>query len=119
LSLDDLRDIPSDSAVVLIDQNAWGASLLPDRHVTPFMECGGEYWGPPATDDEAIAAIGRLRARGTKYVLVMWPAFWWLTYYRGFHDYLRATARCTRENDRLVLFELEGVPSGAPGGAIR
>jgi hypothetical protein len=117
LSIADLRETLGPGVVVLVDQNAWGGTLLPERRVVPFMECDGQYWGPPASDAEAIEGLRRLRARDARYVVIMWPAFWWLTYYRGFHDYLRQTARCLRQNDRLLVWDLAAAGDPAAGSA--
>ena len=54
----------------------------------------------------AIQELERMRHSGASYLVVAWPAFWWLDYYIRFHDYLRSRFRCVLENERLVVFDL-------------
>ena len=32
---------------ILVDENEWGSDIAPDRHVIPFLEHEGIYWGVP------------------------------------------------------------------------
>lgn len=98
--------IPSGSRIILIDQNELGPALLPGNQVIPFVERDGCYHGPPANNREAVREFERLRACGAQYVVVAWPAFWWLDYYRALTRRLRAGFPCVQENDRLMIFEL-------------
>jgi hypothetical protein len=109
LALRDLRSvIPSGSRFTLADEEQWGLGpALEDRPCLPFTERDGRYWGPPADDAEAIREVERLLHAGTRYLVFGWPCFWWLRHYTGLHRRLR-TYRCLLENDRLVVWTLEG-----------
>jgi len=100
--------IPSGQSFILVDDNQWGVDgEVVGRCPIPFLECNGEYWGPPENDDGGIRELERLRLGGVTALVFAWPAFWWLDYYKGFHDYLRSTFRCLLQNDRLVIFDLQ------------
>jgi hypothetical protein len=99
--------IPWGQSFMLVDDNQWGGyGEIVGRHPIPFLECNGEYWGPPEDDATAIREFERLRHNGANFIIFAWPAFWWLDYYKGFHDYLRSRYRCTLQNERLVIFDL-------------
>lgn len=101
------RVIPEHERLILVDEAQWVAGdVAGDRPTVPFTEREGEYWGPPADDGNAISELERLRKSGASYVVVGWPAFWWLQHYKGFNDYLRSTFSCLLENERLVIFDL-------------
>ena len=71
-------------------------------------------WVEPVRDKAKIAVLERLRRGGARFLVVGWPAFWWLDHYRGFHRHLRATYRCAVENDRIVAFDSGDVPGQGP-----
>ncbi len=91
--------------VVLIDDAQVGAAVAPGREVVPFTERNGVYWGPPADDTEAIEGIDRLVA-GDAWVVVAWPAFWWLDHYAGFDAHLRANASTVVADDSLIAYRV-------------
>ena len=62
--------------------------------------------GAPPDDETGIRELQRLRRAGAAFVAFGWPAFWWLDYYTGLRDHLRANHRCVLENDRVVVFDL-------------
>ena len=99
--------IPSGQSFILVDDNQWGVNGdVIGRYPIPFLECNGEYWGPPENDNTAIRELGRLRQSEAKFIVFAWPAFWWLDYYKDFHDYLRYKFACILQNERLVIFDL-------------
>jgi glycosyltransferase involved in cell wall biosynthesis len=81
-------------------------AVVEGRQAVPFLERDGQYWGPPLDDETAIRELERLHAAGAKYLVFAWPAFWWLTHYAGFLQYLRGRYRVLLENQRLVAFDL-------------
>jgi GT2 family glycosyltransferase len=60
-----------------------------------FPQCDdGTYAGHhPANDDECIAQLERVRAKGAQFLVIPSPAMWWLEHYRGFAQYLRTQCR--------------------------
>lgn len=101
------QHIPNDQEILLIDGNAWGCESIRGRRVVPFLERDGRYWGAPSDDATAIAEFERLHRNGVRFMVVAWPAFWWLEHYSLFHQYLRTRFTCLLENDRLVIFQLQ------------
>ena len=97
--------IPEDATLVLIDEAAFGNQTLERRRVLPFIEREGAYWGPPDDDDTAILEFERMRTQGARYVVVGWPAFWWLDYYAGFFKHVRAQSTCILSTDRVFIFD--------------
>jgi SAM-dependent methyltransferase len=100
------RLIPPQDAFILVDQEELGGVVAAGRRAIPFLECDGQYWGPPPDDHTAIRELERLRQAGARFVVFAWPAFWWLDYYAEFHQYLRAHYGCVLENDQLLIFNV-------------
>jgi hypothetical protein len=98
--------IPPGESFVLVDEDSWQIDVGGGRRAIPFLEHGGHYWGAPPDDQTAIEELERLRQGGANFVVIGWPAFWWLEYYGGFHSHLRSKYRRVLENERLVVFEL-------------
>jgi hypothetical protein len=99
--------IPKGAAYIVVDDAQWPAGeIVPGKRI-PFTERDGEYWGPPADDEKAIEELNRLRRDlHAQFIVFAWPAFWWLTHYRGFHDHLMASFPRIMNNERLVIFDL-------------
>jgi hypothetical protein len=98
--------VPAGATFILADEAGFGREFAPGRRLVPLLERDGEYAGRPADDDAAIAGVERLRAGGAEWLIVGWPAFWWLDHYQRFADHLRARYRCVSTTERLVAFDL-------------
>lgn len=98
--------IPAGSTFIRIDQDQLGPEVAIWSNSMPFLERNGWYWGPPADDETAISELERLRGHGATFVVIAFPAFWWLDYYQGFHRYLQSRYRCALHSDRTVIFDL-------------
>ena len=99
--------IPPGETFILVDEDQWGMDHdFAELHSVPFLEHEGRYWGPPPDGAIAILEFERLRQAGAGFIVVAWPAFWWLEYYAGLHHHLRSRFRCVLENERLVVFDL-------------
>jgi hypothetical protein len=98
--------VPLGKPFVLVDEEHLRGSL---RHTSalPFLEKDGMYWGPPPDDASAIRELERLRKAGARTLVFIWTTFWWLKHYARFERHLRSKYRCARENDCVVVFELE------------
>lgn len=109
-ALDDLcRVVPPGSAFVLADEAEWDTDdVVRTRRRVPIVEHEGVYWGPPADDDAAIAEVERLRRQGAAYLVVAWPAFWWLEHYRGWAEHLRSRYATLLETEDIRVFGLQG-----------
>jgi SAM-dependent methyltransferase len=92
--------------VILVDDAQLGISNIEDRRVLPFLEGGGDYWGPPADDATAIRELERMRQEGAAAIAFAATSFWWLDYFAGFARHLRTRYATPLENERLVVFDL-------------
>jgi glycosyltransferase involved in cell wall biosynthesis len=93
---------------VFVDNDEWGQrEPVVGRYAIPFLERGGEYWGPPSDDDTAISQLDRLISEERiSHVVVWWTAYWWLEHYAKFGNWLRSRHKCVLESDALLGFEL-------------
>jgi SAM-dependent methyltransferase len=103
--------IPEEDAFILLDDENFGSLLTAGRRTIPFVEREGRCAGPPPNDETAIQEVERLRRSGANFLVFAWPAFWWLDYYKVFHDYLISNFRCVLRNDRVVAFNLKSEPT--------
>jgi len=112
--------IPVGERLILVDENQWDSKALSEFRLLPFIECDGQYWGPPPDDNTAIRELERMRQEGASYMVFAWPTFWWLDYYYELRNYLRSTFHCVLDNSRLVVFDLrhnsEGTDNDQPLG---
>ena len=92
------------AADALVDQEQIRESMALGGQAIPFLERGGQYWGPPADDLTAIRELERLRLAGAKLIVFAWPAFWWLDFYSEFARYLYSHFNCILKSDRLIAF---------------
>jgi hypothetical protein len=100
-------NIAAGAKYILIDQDAFRSRVhLFDANAVPFVERNGQYWGLPSDDERAIFELKRLRKEGAGFLVVGWPAFWWLDYYVGLRRYLESAFACTVRNERLMIFDL-------------
>jgi hypothetical protein len=97
--------VPPGESMVLVDQDAFGKGFAADRRAVPFTEREGRYWGPPADGREAVAELVRVCASGTRFVVVGWPAFWWLECYPELRAYLDESFTRVLDSDRLKVFD--------------
>jgi hypothetical protein len=111
--------IPRGQGVILVDENHFGPWLFPDFDAIPFVERDGEYWGPPADDASGIRELERLRSSRASYLLVCWPAFWWLDYYSELRDHLQSRYRCVIRNSRVVVYDLRETVDQRGGGILQ
>jgi hypothetical protein len=99
--------LPPEGTCILADEGQWENHEIPmPRRCLPFTERHGQYWGPPNDDADALREFERLRLAGGEFLVVGWPAFWWLQHYRGFHRHLRERFAPVLENDDLIIFDL-------------
>jgi hypothetical protein len=105
--------IPSGCAFVLADEAQWGASgaqLMANRRAIPFTERDGIYAGPPSSDSGAISELQCQRKAGARFLVIGWPAFWWIQYYSVWYQSVRDRYPCVLANERLIVFDLEHRP---------
>jgi hypothetical protein len=99
--------VPTGSRVIVVDDQTWDAeAALEGYEVLPFLERDGAYSGPAGDEATAITELNRLRdQRAVRYVVVGWPAFWWLDEYPGFRRALEE-AGCAASSADVLIFDL-------------
>ena len=103
----ELADIvPERASFIFVDLQQLQPALPPARRAIPFLERGGQYWGPPPDDGVAIDELERLRREGARLLVITWPAFWWLEHYAAFQRHLDSRYRRILQNERVVAFDL-------------
>lgn len=100
------RLVPPGATFLLVDEYGFGADVVPDRRQLPFPERDGTWLGRPADDATAIAELERARALGAAYVVVGWPAFWWLDHYAGWARRLAELADQVTRHPDVVVYRL-------------
>jgi hypothetical protein len=98
--------IPSETTFILVDTEGSTSLVRRDPRLPVPLESDGQYSGPPPNDETAIREVEQLRQAGARFLVVTWPAFWWLDCYSGLHQHLRSRFGCLLENERLVVFDL-------------
>lgn len=100
--------IESGASFILIDAEQLGLHrVFAGRHAIPFPQQDGVYAGPPPDSKSAVQAFDTLmQERLIDYVVVAWPAFWWMEYYESFFSTLRSRYSTVMENSRLIIFDL-------------
>lgn len=97
--------VPPGESMVLVDQDAFGQGFAAGLRALPFTEREGQYWGPPVDGAHAVAELIRLRAAGARFVVVGWPAFWWLDHYPELRAHLGEHFTPVLDTERLKVFD--------------
>jgi hypothetical protein len=98
--------IPPESTFILVDEEGNSTLATWDPRVPALLKSNEQSAGPTANDETAIREVERLRQAGASFLVVAWPAFWWLECYNGLQQHLCSSFRCLLENERLVVFDL-------------
>lgn len=98
--------IPPGDKFVFIDDAMLGDNPVSGRHAIPLLQRDGQSLGAPHDSAMAIRELEQLHRSGINYVLIAWPAFWWLDYYIELREHLASGSRCVLNNSRLVAFKL-------------
>jgi hypothetical protein len=104
------RDIPRGATVAVLTRGDEALLQFDRRRGVHFPQTDdGVYAGyHPADSNEAIAQLEAVRGRGAQYLVVPATAYWWLEYYREFHDYLVHFGRpVLRDTRTCAVFALD------------
>ncbi|RKZ46126.1 MAG: glycosyltransferase family 2 protein [Gammaproteobacteria bacterium] len=99
--------IPPGDKFVFIDDDMFSDNPVSGRHAIPLLQRDGQSLGAPHDSAMAIRELEQLHRSGINYVLIAWPAFWWLDYYIELREYLTSSSRCVLNNSRLLAFKLD------------
>jgi glycosyltransferase involved in cell wall biosynthesis len=98
--------VSPEDTVILVDDQQCDQKMLRVKKTLPFLEKNGLYAGPPDGDRQAISELERMRDVGANFLVFMWPSFWWLNHYSGFHEYLVSRYSCVLQDNNLIAFDL-------------
>jgi 2-polyprenyl-3-methyl-5-hydroxy-6-metoxy-1,4-benzoquinol methylase len=99
--------IAANDPFILVDEDRIRSALPSGHRAMPFPERNGQYWGPPPDAVAAIEEVERLRRQGARFLVVAWPAFWWLDFYGGLERHLRSRYRRIVETEQFVIYTLQ------------
>lgn len=97
--------IPAGATVVIADDEQIRPSL-PDICSLPFTDRNGSYWGPPASESDAVIALKDQLRRGATWVVIAWPMSWTLNAFPAFSEFLRENLECRHMSGVGQVFEL-------------
>jgi hypothetical protein len=107
------EQIPDGASFVAIDESQLGLErlgMLEGRRPLPFPDTDGKYAGKPPDDATAVGELERARAAGATFLVIFWPAFWWLDHYAAFAHYIRSRFPRVLADDDVVIFDLKSSP---------
>lgn len=104
--------IPQGETITLIDEGQFGCDFASGRNIARLLEIQGQYHGPPADGETAVAELDRHRVSGTRFLVIGWPAFWWFDYYVEFEAYLDRTCSLIYRNEDVFVFALRNGGAG-------
>lgn len=89
-ALQTLREVvPENDDFVLVDDDLWWqGDEFGDRRRRHLVERDGRPWGMPEDGRAAVRELQGHRSRGVRFVVVAWPAFWWLDEFSALDEYL-------------------------------
>ena len=100
--------LPPDSTVVVVSKGDDELLRLDGRWAWHFPQSeDGVYAGQyPADDEEAIAHLESLRAKGAQFLLFPATAFWWLEHYEGLRRHLEGRYGRVWNDEHCVIYKL-------------
>ncbi len=103
----------SGASYILVDEDRTNIKDGLENQPIPFLERGGQYWGPPANDAQAMRELERLRCGGAEFIVFPWLASWWLEHYSAFAKHLADTAICLANDEVMAVYELKRIPNAS------
>ena len=99
------RHVACGGTFILVDGGTAGDVFSPCGKIIPFPERNGLFSGSPADSLSAIEELQRLESYAD-FLVVVQPAFWWLSYYSEWHDYIKTNYRTVLRSERLIVFDV-------------
>lgn len=97
--------LPLHESFILIDDEQV-RSFLPHHNVIPFLERNGQFWGPPDSEDTAVAELERLVKAGAMYLVLVETSYWWRQQYPAFFRHLSESYPCLVDDQLMAVYEL-------------
>ncbi len=100
------RLIEPDATWIVVDEASLPPEALAGRRCVPFLERDGKYWGLPASGEQAVEELERMRGNGASHVAFVPDCFWWLEHYRELRVHLESGFECVSHNEHLIAYDL-------------
>lgn len=103
--------LPLAATVIVVSKGDDELLKLDGRRAWHFPQTeDGTYIGYyPANSTEAIAHLEVLRVKGGDFLLLPDTAFWWLDYYREFHQHLDACYQRIWSDEYCIIYQLSAL----------
>lgn len=106
--------VPPGEPFILVDDLELGlGDEFRGRRVSSFLEINGAYGGAPYLSSEAIDNLKSLRTRGLRWVVIGWPAFWWMDEFGHFRCHLENNAAKRQRTPHAIFYELKPLDSSS------
>ena len=105
-ALDIVDIVPRDCGFILVDDNRMGHDFNHSRRTFKLPEKENWHWKSPPDDGSVMDVVSSLRSEGADYLVVAWPAFWWLEQRPDLRKVLASKYPVLLENDRVQVFDL-------------
>jgi hypothetical protein len=101
-------NVPAGESVIVVSGGDDELLALGGRRAVHFPQnANGTHAGyHPASSEDAVAELERLRSAGAGYLLLPNAAFWWLDHYTGLADTLDASGEIVARDDHCLVFAL-------------
>jgi Sulfotransferase domain len=97
------KEIAPEDGFVVVGNGKLGIQI---PGILPLENRNGLDWGAALNDGAAIEEVEQLRHKRIRFLIFLFPFFWWLDYYPGLKTYLENHSRCVKKTDQLMVLEL-------------
>lgn len=95
------------NSFLLIDEDCWDPALANKLPATVFSAVSHDGGSSPATGTQVVETIEKSRRAGCRYLVIAWPAFWWLDFYPELEEYFASAANCIFRNSHILIYDLQ------------
>ncbi len=94
--------LPAGASFVLVGNGKLGFEI---PGILPLQNRNGLDWGAALTDDDVMQEVEQVRCNGIRFLVFLFPFFWWFDYYPELNRYLQESCRVVTKNDHLIALE--------------
>ncbi len=94
--------LPADAKFVLVGHGKIGNVTS----AAPFTGLPGLDWGAPQNDQDAISEVEQAVNDETRFLVFLWPFFWWFDYFQELDRYLKTKFERVQMDDNFIIYEL-------------
>jgi len=104
-ALDVVDSVPVGESFVFFDNDQTNYKFEPARRALKIPTDKKWYWMFPPADEAAIEELERVTSDGVKYIVIAWPAYWWLAERQKLKKHLHSNYSLLLENKRVMVFK--------------